>query len=96
MVVGVEDAARDAVAGGRGVVQDGRVDEGRRGVGRSRCRTAFDRRSAPQAALKLWEAAGPASTPPLTSWSKGRRVAEQWVARDPRRSRSRFRLYGAH
>ena len=66
MVVGVEAAAGYAVAGGRGVVQDGRVDEGRRGVGRSRCRTAFDRRSVPLAAWKLWEAAGPASPPPLT------------------------------
>ena len=67
MVAGIEAAAGDAVGGGYGGVQDGRVDEGRRGVSRSRCRTAFDRRSVPQAAEKLWEASGPASSPPLTS-----------------------------
>ncbi len=67
MVTDIEDAAGDAAAGGCGVVQDGRVDEGRRGVGRRRSRSVFDRRSVPQAAEKLWEAAGPASSSPLTS-----------------------------
>ena len=67
MVVGVEAAAGYAVAGGRGVVQGGRVDEGRRGAGRRRSQSVFDRRSVPQAAEKLWEASGPASSPPLTS-----------------------------
>ena len=95
MVAGAEVSAGDAAGGGCGGVQGGRVEEGRRGVGRSRCRTAFDRLSVPQAAWKLWEAAGSASPPPLTSWSKGRRLAEQWGASEPRHSRTRFRLYGA-
>ena len=67
MMAGAEVAAGDAAGGGCGGVHDGRVDEGRRGVSRSRCRTAFDRHSVPQAAWKLWEAAGPASPTPLTS-----------------------------
>ena len=67
MVAGIEAAAGDAVGGGRGVVHDGRVDEGRRGVGRRRSQSVFDRHSVPQAAEKLWEASGPASSPPLTS-----------------------------
>ena len=96
MVAGIEAAAGDAVGGGRGVVHDGRVDEGRRGVGRRRSRSAFDRRSAPQAAEKLWEASGPASSPPLTSWSMGGGLTEQWGGVEPRRSRTHLGLYGAY
>ena len=66
MMAGAEVSAGDAAGGGCGGVQDGRVEEGRRGVGRSRCRSAFDRPWVPQAAEKVWEAAVAASSPPLT------------------------------